>query len=162
MQYTQKVWYLPQINQSPTNHSVVAETLRRSLLIAQEAKKNSVVVTYDLAIAKIAMQIQKESPVYDNTFIAPGSFHIEMAYFKALGKMISESGGPFLLQECQVSIKSFLSGLSYSKCERLHEILSTAFEVMHFKTFLDLQEGKEEILEIVSNQITIKEDDSES
>ena len=110
MQYTQKVWYLPQINQSPTNHSVIAETLRRSLLIAEEAKKNSIVVTYALAIAKIAMQVQKEeSPVYDNIFIAPGLFHIEMAYFKALGKIISESGGPFLLQE--VSIKSFLSGL---------------------------------------------------
>ena len=33
---------------------------------------------------------------------------------------------------------------------------------MHFKTFLDLQEDTEEILEIVSNQITIKEDASES
>ena len=85
-----------------------------------------------------------------------------MAYFKALSKIISESGGPSLLQECQVSIKSFLSGLSYNKCKRLHEILATAFEVMHFKTFLDLQEDKEEILEIVSNQITIKEDVSES
>ena len=39
MQYTQKIWYLPQINQSPTNHLVVAETLRRSLKIEQEAKK---------------------------------------------------------------------------------------------------------------------------
>ena len=33
---------------------------------------------------------------------------------------------------------------------------------MHFKTFLDLQEDKEEILKIVSNQITIKEDVSKS
>ena len=33
MQYTQKVWHLPQINQSPTNQ-VVAEALRRSLQIA--------------------------------------------------------------------------------------------------------------------------------
>ena len=58
--------------------------------------------------------------------------------------------------------QSFLSGLSYSKCKRLHEILATAFEVMHFKTFLDLQEDKEEILEIVRKLITIKEDFSES
>ena len=137
----------------------MAETLCRSLQIAQEARKNSIVVTYDLAIVKIAMQIQKEeSPVYGNIFVSLGSFHIEMAYFKAVGKIISQSGGPFLLQECQVSIKSFLSGLSCNKCKRLHEILATASEVMHFKTFLDLQEDKEEeILEIVSNQITIKE-----
>ena len=142
----------------------MAETLCRSLQIAQEARKNSIVVTYDLAIAKIAMQIQKEeSPVYGNIFVSLGSFHIEMAYFKAVGKIISQSGGPFLLQECQVSIKSFLSGLSCNKCKRLHEILATASEVMLFKTFLDLQEDKEEeILEIISNQITIKEDVSES
>ena len=92
------------------------------------------------------MQIQKEeSQVFDNIFIALGSFHIEMAYFRALGKIISESGGQFLLQECQVSIKSFLPGLSYNNCRRLHEILATAFEIMHFKSFLDLQEDKEEI-----------------
>ena len=55
-----KIWYLPQINQSPTNHSVIAETLRRTLDIAAEAGKTSIAVTYDLAIAKIAMQIQEE------------------------------------------------------------------------------------------------------
>ena len=142
----------------------MAETLCRSLQIAQEVGKNSIVVTYDLAIVKIAMQIQEEeSPVHDNIFIALGSFHMEMAYFRAVGQIIPQSGGPFLLQECQVSFKSFLSGLSCNKCKRLHEILTRASEVMHFKTFLDFQEDKEEeILEIVSNQITIKEDVSES
>ena len=38
-QYTQKIWYLPQINQSPTNHSIVTETMRRSLVIVAEARK---------------------------------------------------------------------------------------------------------------------------
>ena len=85
MQNTWKVWYLPQINRSPTNHSIVAETLRRLLQIAEEAKKKSIVVTYDLAISKIAMQVQKEeSPLYDNIFTVLGSFQIEMTYFKAL------------------------------------------------------------------------------
>ena len=162
-QYTQKVWYLPQINQSPTNHSVVAETMRRSQKIAQEANKNSIAVTYDLAIAKIAMQIQKEeSPLYDNIFVALGSFHVEMAYFKALGKIISESGGPYLLQECDLSTKSFLSGLSYNKCKRFHEILSVAFEVMHFKAFIDIQDDQDEILETISSEITHKNDINET
>ena len=108
MQNTWKVWYLPQINHSPTNHSVVAETLRRLLQIPEEGKKKSIVVTYDFAISKIAMQVQKEeSRVYDNIFTVLGSFHIEMTYFKALGKITSESGGSFLLQECQVSISHF-------------------------------------------------------
>ena len=75
LQYTHKTWYLPQINQSPRNHSVIAETMR--LKIAAEAQK-TYAVTYDLALAKIAMQIKHEEiPKYDDVFIAPGSFHIE-------------------------------------------------------------------------------------
>ena len=109
------------------------------------------------------MQIQKEeSPVYNNIFIALGSFHMKMAYFRALSessfisRFKSLSGGSFLLEEYQVSIKSFLSELSYNKCKPLHEILATTFEAVYFKTFLDLQEDKEEMLEIVSNQTKIK------
>ena len=129
IKYTQEVWYLLQINQSLTNQSVVAETLRKSLQITQEARKNSIVVTNDLAIAKIAMQIQKEeSPVYDNIFIAIDSFHIEMSYFKAPGKTITESRGPFLLQECQVALKSFVSGLSVNDCIK--------FLQQHLKLFI--------------------------
>ena len=90
---------MSEINQSPTNHLTIAETMRIFLQTAQEAMKNSVAVTYDLAIAKIAMQIP-------NRFIALCSFHTEMAHFKALGKIISKSEGPFLLQECQVSFTS--------------------------------------------------------
>ena len=54
----QRIWYLPQINQSPTSNDFVVEALRRSLCIAAESKKQSIAVTYDLAIAKLAMQIQ--------------------------------------------------------------------------------------------------------
>ena len=75
----------------------IAEIMCRSLQIAQEAMKNNIAVTSDLATAKIALQIQKdESLVYGNMFITLYSFHIEMVYFKAFGKVISESGGPFL------------------------------------------------------------------
>jgi hypothetical protein len=35
----QKIWYLPQINQSPTSNAVVVETMRRSLRIAAESGK---------------------------------------------------------------------------------------------------------------------------
>ena len=52
---TQKIFYLPQMNQVLTSISVVAETLKRILKFADHFKKESVAVTYDLAIAKIAM-----------------------------------------------------------------------------------------------------------
>ena len=45
--------------------------MRRSLQIPQEAKKNSIAITHDLATPKIAIHIQKEeSLVYGNMFIA--------------------------------------------------------------------------------------------
>ena len=53
-----KVWYLPQINQSPTSNAVVVETMKRSQKLAEESNKSCMVVTYDLPIAKIAFQIQ--------------------------------------------------------------------------------------------------------
>ena len=44
----------------PTNHSVLAETMHRSLQIAQESKKKSIAVTYDLALSKFPMQTKKK------------------------------------------------------------------------------------------------------
>ena len=35
----QKIVYLPQINESPTSHSVVAETMRRSQKVSQECQR---------------------------------------------------------------------------------------------------------------------------
>ena len=75
------------LQEFPTNHSVLAETMHRSLQIAQESKKKSIAVTYDLALSKFPMQTKKKkSLVYGNIFIALYSFHIEMAYFKDLGE----------------------------------------------------------------------------
>ena len=51
----QKIFYLPQIDQSPTSHSVVLETMRRSQQLAKESKIKEITVTYDLAIANVVM-----------------------------------------------------------------------------------------------------------
>ena len=52
----QKVWDLPQINETPTLTAVVAETLNRAQRIASECEKELISVTYGLA--KIALKIQ--------------------------------------------------------------------------------------------------------
>ena len=58
-----QVWYLPQISLSPSQHSLVAETMKRSLIAAMKPRKTSIAITDDLAIAKVVMQIQsQESP----------------------------------------------------------------------------------------------------
>ncbi|KYQ52434.1 hypothetical protein ALC60_08448 [Trachymyrmex zeteki] len=85
----QKISYLTPINASPTNPSVVYETMRRSQQIARECQQTYMQVTYDLAITKIAYQIQSvEKPNFDDLFIHMGVFHTMMSYFKALEKFI--------------------------------------------------------------------------
>ena len=46
------------MNESPKSTSVVAETLKRSQKVPEESNKYSISVTYDLAIAKVPMQLQ--------------------------------------------------------------------------------------------------------
>ena len=71
----------PQINQSPTSTSVVAVTMRTALRIASESQKEYISAKYNLAIAKLAMQIQtEEKPTFNKIFISLGSFHLEMAF----------------------------------------------------------------------------------
>ena len=68
--------------------------------MASECDEAYMVVHYDLAIAKPALQIQAtEAPHFDNLFIAFGPFHICLAYFGAIGHFIENSGGPEMLTE---------------------------------------------------------------
>ena len=97
---------------------MVVETLKSSLCIAAESGKQSIAVTYDLAIARFAMQIQcEEQPTYDNVFVALDSVHVELALFSAFGKIITVSGGPHILNECDVlakgSVNGFIKGKNY-------------------------------------------------
>jgi len=84
-------------------------------------------------------------------FIALGSFHIELAFFSAIGKIVAESGGEgSILQESEDLAKGSLNGLitgkNYKRCKRLHEMLAVAFETPHFQRFVDLQDAKTEIV----------------
>ena len=142
---TEKIWYLPAINQSPTS-TVVKETMKRAQQLAVECGKREVALTYDLAIAKMVMEIQtEEAPTFDDIFVTLGSFHIEMAFFSVIGKYNSESGGPHLLAESGIiengSLTSFLLGKSYKRSKRIHQLLALAMEIQHCNSFkLSLQE----------------------
>lgn len=90
--------------------------------IAEECNQKYISVTYDLAIAQKALAIQcEERPKFQRLFIQLGSFHIELSFFKAIGKFIAESGGPLILTEtgvlAQGSLLSFLNGKQYSRLD---------------------------------------------
>ena len=69
----QLVCYLQNIRLPPTREDVVKETLKRLQTVAEECGYKYTIVTYDLAVANIARQIQiQNSPKFDDCFIQFG------------------------------------------------------------------------------------------
>lgn len=136
----QRVSYLTTINLSPTNNAVVKETMVQASKIATECNEEYIQVTYDLAIAKIALQIQSQSNEFQNLFIHIGTFHVMMAFFKAIGKFIDNCGISNIMVDSELmasgSINGFITGKHFNRCKRLHPILSLAFSTLHFRQFL--------------------------
>lgn len=111
----QVVDYLPPVNMPPTSYDVVYETMTLSQKIADYCQQPEIIVSHDPAIAKMALRLQlTESPKFDNLFINLGGFHIQMAFFKAIGKYIESSGITDILVDSQVlaagSVNSFVTG----------------------------------------------------
>ena len=128
--------------------------MKKSLKISSECGKHNIAVTFDLAIAKLALQIQaEESPKFDNIFVTLGSFHIELAFFNACGKILSESGALHILNESLIlaagSTNGFIKGKNYNRCKRIHELLSLAFEILRFQSYLAEIPGSEDVLDII-------------
>lgn len=130
------------INKSPTSPAVVYETLRISQKIAEECNQATIMVTYDLAIAIIAMRIRStEKPTFDNVFVNLGGFHIQMAYFHAIGTLITDCGLTDVLVDCEIlaggSVTGLISGKHFNRCKRLHTLAALGLQVLHFEAFLD-------------------------
>ncbi|GFX61585.1 uncharacterized protein TNCV_2745601 [Trichonephila clavipes] len=108
----QKVSYLTHINFSPTNVAVVTHTMEQAQGVGKECNQTYVQVTYDLAIAKIAYKIQSTSkPQFNNLFIHLGSFHLMMAFFKAIGVFINECGLSHMIIESNIIASDSVNGL---------------------------------------------------
>lgn len=148
----QKVEYLSPINSSPTSYATVNETLIMAKEIAEECQQDQIIVTYDLAISKMAMQIQqKEKPKFDNILINLGAFHLEMAFFKAVGKYIDSSGLVEMLVQAEVlaggSTNSFLDSKHFNRCKRLHPLIAAALQILHFEKYLTITNVSPEALD---------------
>lgn len=136
-----RIEYLPQISMPPTNDSVVFKTLNMCLELADECNQQYIVVTYDLGIANRAYRIQAEhSPIFDRIFINLGPFHIELAFFKALGKLLDGCGIPKLFTSAGLiaegSLNAVMKGKHFNRCKRLHSVGALALKMLHFEQFL--------------------------
>ncbi|GFW32459.1 uncharacterized protein TNCV_676181 [Trichonephila clavipes] len=71
----QLISYLTPINESPTSNAVVLATMQQCMSVLQELSQEYMQVTYDLAIAKIALQIQAtENNTFQKAFYSLGCF----------------------------------------------------------------------------------------
>lgn len=143
----QKIGYLPQINESPTKDNVVYKTMLITKELAMECNQEFISVTYDLAIAMKAYRIQKDcSPIFDSIFIHIGEFHVLLAFYKALGKFVDDSGIPRLMVVSKIiadgSLNSFISGKNYNRCKELHSVMALSFKILHFQEFLKTYQEK--------------------
>ena len=119
-----------------------SRTLSLPQSCAKEVGQRYGIVTYDLNAAKPAMQMQiTDAPKYDDLFSIPGPFHIELAFFKAIGKIVEKSDGPEMLTDSGAlapgSLNGFLQGNHFNRCRRLHPILVLALKILHFQAFME-------------------------
>ena len=137
----QSVCYMDPIPLPPTRNDVVRDTMIRSLNVAKEVNQSYAIVSYDLAVAIKAYSIQAiESPEFDRLLILLGNFHLEMAFFGALGTYIHDSGIEYMLTESGIlaegSLTGFIKGKFYNRCVRIHQILASVMERLLFQRFL--------------------------
>ena len=155
--------YMDPISHPPTRNDVVQETMVRSVKVAQETNQEFAVVTYDLAIALKAYSIQAlQVPTFDKLIIMLGNFHLELAFFGAVGTFLADSGVEYLLNEAGVlaegSVAGFMKGKFYNRCTRIHQILAAVMEQELFSMFLKLMGDEESLaMEMMSiNNIAIQ------
>ena len=155
----QIICYMDPIPHSPTGKNIVRETMKRSMKVANETTQDYAVVTYDLAVALIAYKIQSiEAPLFDRLLIMLGNFHLELAFYGAVGTYINESGAEHLLTECEIlaegSLNGFIRGKYYNRCSRVHEILALVMEKKLYHSFLStLPQERRDALSILLNDV---------
>ena len=135
---TKKIGHMKPITLPPTRTDVVRETMIQSQKVSAECGSKYTIITYDLAIAKVAKQIQcEEYPTFNSIFVMFGRFQVEQNVFSAIGKIIEGSGGPYILSESGAiatgSLPQFLKGEMYCRCRRIHTLLSAAFYGLHIQ-----------------------------
>lgn len=137
----QRICYMDPISRSPTNNDVVRETMIRTMSVAKETGQEYGIVTYDLAVALKAYSIQQiEKPLFDNLLVMLGNFHIELAFFGAVGNLINESGLEDIITEADIlaegSMVGFIKGKFYNRCTRIHELVANVLEKKMYERFV--------------------------
>lgn len=128
----QRICYMDPISRSPTNNDVVRETMTRTMNVANETGQGYGIVPYDFQVALEAYSIQAiEAPLFDKLLVMLGHFHIDLAFYGAVGIFLNDSGIEFILSEANIlaegSMMGFIKGKFYNRCTRTINYLQTSW-----------------------------------
>lgn len=153
---------------APTRNDVVREIMKRSMKVAVETQQEYGIVTYDLAVAIKAYSIQAlDAPLFDNLLVMLGNFHLELAFYGAVGTFLNDSGAEYLLNESGIlaegSLVGFIRGKFYNRCVRIHDILALVMEMKLYASFWstlpqDRKDAIEELLAEVPSDLKAQEE----
>ena len=107
--------------------------MMRTISVAKETGQDYAVVTYDLAVALKAYSIQAiESPLFDKMLIMLGNFHIELAFYGAVGTLINQCWSTRTRTRVQLEYTRVLGPYSIKSTRKLdvlgpYSILCTRF-----------------------------------
>ena len=135
----QSIGYMENIALPPTRLDVVQETVHLAQKVARECGEKYTIVSYDLATAKPALQIQSlESP--KNLMM----YWFLSEHFSSCWHTLAHWIYPWIIRWCWDSMHCwciwFCKGKHYNRRKGLHLILATGLQILHFRQFM-LQYG---------------------
>ena len=115
-----------------------------------------------MAVATKVYCIQEiERPLNDKLLIILGDFHVELAFFAAVGNFISGNGIEYILSEADIfaegSILGLVKGKCYNRCIRMHQHLANVMKrkMYHERVLLEVPRDKfEELQDVMKNMPT--------
>ena len=125
------IGYCPMLNAKSDDPSTVYTVLLQLKKIMGILGQKHSIITFDLAIYKVAKEVVWSRPQeFQHTIIRLGGFHVILNYLGALGNMLNSSGVIGLMSESGVftntTIKHILAGGNYKRGVRFHKLLYEA------------------------------------
>lgn len=155
--------YMEPLSQPITQNSTVQEVLKISQKASRAVGQQFTLVTFDLAVAKMAYSlVWQHKQLYSDVIIHLGVFHVICAYLKAIGKMMCGSGFEEIVIDSRIcasgSIEKVMKGKHYNRSLRVHKAVLESLERLLFRAFQQhadfgpiIRKAKKELKEIVMN-----------
>ena len=147
--------YDPLINGKPDNHDTVNTALRKGLIITQNAGQEILIITADMKIYKIMVDIIFNEPeLLGQVAALIGRMHFNMDYICAIGTLCAGNGLSEILYAVFGSVEKMLTGKLWPENERALRQMTCELlrPVLLKKPEIDTMEKLEDELENLSSK----------